>query len=100
MGVIDLGPFRKALRNQQESFVKHFLQGHLALELAQDRVTIDLMQADLDKGQSAFEHFFKPDSFAVGTPAERWTVNTQLFALQKLLPAYRDKSGYDRQKVR
>lgn len=96
--VIDLGPFRDAQRKMQREFVQHLLKGHIALTLAADRVTLELMQADLDKGQVAFEHLFKPPlPGTTGSPAFRWKLNAELRARQILMPAYRDPVAYERQ---
>src|SRR5260370_4372817 len=100
MGPFYDGPFRRELRRKQEEFLQHMMKGHGALTLAVDRKTIELMEADLAKGQSAFEYLFQPNPFAVGAPAFRWGINTELLGEKMLIPAYRDKAGYEQQVAR
>jgi hypothetical protein len=100
MGTIYLGPFRNELRKKQDELVRQMMQGHLAQSIAITRKTIELMEADLAKGSSAFEYLFQPNPFATGAPAFRWAINTELHAEQLLIPYYRDSAGYDRQVAR
>lgn len=100
MRIIDLGPFRNELRKKQEELREHLMKGHIALTLATDRKVIEKMEADLAKGQPAFEYLFEPDLLAVGSPAFRWRINAEYRALRLLIPSYRDEAGFERQVAR
>lgn len=100
MATIYLGPFRNELRKKQNELAQHMMKGFTAMQLAVDRKTIELMEADLAQGQSAFEYLFQPSSSAKGAPAFRWGIDTELLAEKKLLPSFRDSAGYDRQTAR
>lgn len=95
--IIDLGPFRRKFREKQKEFVAHLLKGHSAMTLAGDRVCLELMQADFDKGQEAFKPYATAPPGAIKDNALRWKVDCEILALHKISGNIRDPEAWKRQ---
>lgn len=73
------------------------MKGHLASSLAADRVCLELMQADFDAGEKAFEPYKKTPPGSIKDNALRWKVDCELLALHKIHASIRDPEKWDRQ---
>src|SRR5687767_3926120 len=96
MGILDLGPFRRELEKQQRAFARALVEGHLPQSVAAARVTVELMEADLAKGESALKTSAKPNPQVPGPPAFRWRRDAQHMALRKTMPSARDPQRYEK----
>lgn len=92
MGIFDLGPFRRTLTTAQKELERAMAKAAGASTLAVLRTTVELMEADLRKGEAALKPFTV--SSTGGTPANNWRVTSEIIAVRKLFPEIREPRQY------